>query len=127
MKKDIQTKEDIAQLINAFYEKVRANETIGYIFNDVARVDWEHHLPIMYEFWEGILFHTGSYANNPMVVHRNLHEKHPLTAAHFAEWLRLFKLTVDQLFEGNNAALIKQRAQSIAMVMQLKISGPAIK
>jgi hemoglobin len=126
MKKDIETKADIALLIDTFYSKVRNNEIIGYIFNDIARVDWEHHLPVMYDFWESVLFHTGPYAGNPMVIHKNLHERHPLTAAHFSEWLRLFRDTVDELFEGNNAEIIKQRAQSIAMVMQLKITRPDI-
>ena len=121
MKPDIQTKDDLVVLINTFYDKVRSNETIGYIFNDIAKVDWEGHLPIMYEFWEGVLFHTGNYARNPMVVHKALHTRHPLTPEHFGEWLRLFKATVDELFEGLNANLIKQRAESIAMVMQLKI------
>jgi hemoglobin len=121
VKTDIQTKDDIAKLINAFYDKVRSSEKIGYIFNDIAKVDWEAHLPIMYDFWEGVLFHTGNYARNPMLVHKALHTQHPLTAEHFSEWLRLFKTTVDELFDGLNASLIKQRAESIATVMQLKI------
>jgi hemoglobin len=121
MKKDIESKADIPLLINTFYGKVRSNGVIGYIFNDVAKVDWELHLPIMYDFWESVLFHSGPYARNPMVVHKALHERHPLSGEHFKEWLRLFKETVDELFEGLNAELIKQRAQSIATVMQLKI------
>ncbi|HEY0679214.1 MAG TPA: group III truncated hemoglobin [Chitinophagaceae bacterium] len=120
-KNDIENKQDIVLLINSFYNRVRANEIIGYIFNDIAKVDWEHHLPVMYDFWESVLFHTGPYAGNPMIVHKKLHQRHPLNPAHFAEWLKLFNATVDDLFEGLNAELIKQRAASIAMVMQLKI------
>lgn len=123
MKKDIETKDDIRLLIDAFYTKVRSNEVIGYIFNDIARVDWEHHTPIICDFWESVLFHTGPYARNPLQIHKALNEQHPLTAGHFKEWLRLFNDTVDELFEGLNAGLIKQRAQSIATVMQLKIAG----
>lgn len=117
---DIESKDDIRILINTFYSKVRNNEAIGYIFNDVAKIDWESHLPVMYDFWESVIFHTGPYARNPMAVHKALHQQHPLTTAHFSEWLRLFKGTVDELFEGNNAELAKQRAESIATVMQLK-------
>lgn len=123
MKKDIEDKNDIKVLIDAFYEKVRSNAVIGYIFNDIANVDWAHHTPIIYDFWESVLFHTGPYARNPMLVHKDLHERHPLTAEHFAEWLRLFNETTDELFEGKNAELIKQRAASIAAVMQMKFSG----
>lgn len=123
MKKDIENKDDLRVLIDAFYVKVRANGVIRYIFNDIARVDWAHHTPIIYDFWESVLFHTGPYARNPMAIHKALNEKHALTAEHFKEWLSLFTKTVDELFEGLNAEIIKQRAQSIATVMQLKIGG----
>ena len=61
MKKDIKTREDIELLVISFYDKVKADDTIGYIFNDVAKVNWEKHLPVMFDFWENILFFTGGY------------------------------------------------------------------
>ena len=121
MKDDIRDRDDVAQLINRFYEKVRANETIGYIFNDVAKVNWEHHLPVMYDFWENVLFHTGTYVRNAVAVHKNLNQLTPLKREHFEEWLTLWKQTVDEIFEGPNAELVKQRAQSIATIMQISI------
>ena len=120
-KDDIRGRDDVAQLINRFYERVRANEVIGYIFNDVAKVDWEHHLPIMYDFWENVLFQNGSYARNAIGVHKQLNQLTPLKKEHFEEWLRLWKQTVGELFEGPNAELVKQRAQSIATIMQISI------
>lgn len=121
MKKDIQNRADIAMLINSFYEKVRKDETIGYLFNDVAKVDWVHHLPRMYDFWESMVFQTGSFSGNPMTAHIQLHSKSPLSAAHFAQWLHLFMSTADELFEGSNTELIKQKARSIAALMEAKI------
>ena len=118
---DILNRDDIALLVNSFYEKVKRNERIGYIFSDVAKVDWEHHLPIMYDFWENVLFHTGTYARNAIAVHKNLNQLTALNRDHFAEWLMLWKETVDELFDGPNAELIKQRATSIATVMQISI------
>ena len=120
MKKDISNRTDIELLINTFYDQVKTNATIGHFFSD-KKVNWEHHLPIMYNFWENILFYTGQYNGNPMAVHRQLHEEFPLSKSDFAEWIRLFKATADQLFAGDNTELIKQRAQSIALVMELKI------
>jgi hemoglobin len=122
MKKDIKDRTDIQQLVDTFYTKVRADETIGYLFNDVARVNWEQHLPRMYDFWENILFQTGGFKGNPMAAHVQLHQKSPLSAAHFDRWQQLFLATVDELFEGDNAELIKQRARSIATMMLIKVS-----
>jgi hemoglobin len=120
-KNDIENRDDIISLINRFYEKIRSNEKIGYIFNDIAKVDWEHHLPIMYDFWENVVFHTGTYARNAIGVHKNLNQLTPLKKEHFAEWLKLWTETVDELFTGLNAEQIKQRARSIATIMQISI------
>ena len=121
MKKDIENKKDIALLVDEFYDKVKADDTIGYIFNDVVKVNWQKHLPVMYSFWENTLFYTGSYEGNPMELHKHLHKLMPLTLEHFKQWNYLFIKTVDELFEGPHANLAKQRAVSISAVMQIKI------
>lgn len=124
MKNDISNRADIEQLVNVFYDKVRKDEVIGYIFNDVANVNWEHHLPRMYDFWENIIFQTGGFRGNPMTVHVQLHRKSPLSKEHFDRWQELFLQTVDELFEGEKAGLAKQRALSIATMMQIKVFPP---
>ena len=123
MKKDISSKADIQIIIDRFYEQVRADETIGFIFNDIAKVDWTHHMPIMYDFWESTVFGTGTYTRNAMTPHFQLNEKVPLTAAHFERWLQLFESTIDALFEGASADLMKERGKGIAGLMQLKLNG----
>lgn len=121
MKKDIANREDIQLLVNTFYDRVKVDDCIGYIFNDVAKVNWEKHLPVMYDFWENALFFTGTYNGNAMMPHMRLHSISPFTAAHFKRWLELFTATVNDLFEGEKAELAKQRGISISTMMQLKI------
>ena len=77
-------------MVNSFYDKVKADKAIGFIFNDVAKVNWEKHLPVMYNFWENVLFFTGAYSGNPMIAHEKVHQQVNFTAAHFEEWLKLF-------------------------------------
>jgi len=121
MKHDIENRDDVKLLINAFYDKVKQNDKIGYIFNDIGKVNWEKHLPVMYDFWENTLFYTGNYTGNPMQSHKALHRRFPLSKEHFNRWLSLFTSTVDELYEGEKAELAKQRAMSIATIMQIKI------
>jgi hemoglobin len=120
MKTDIRNRKDIEKLVNAFYDKVKKDEAIGYLFNDVAKVNWELHLPKMYDFWENILFYSGNYSGSPMVVHKELHEKSTMNQEHFQHWNALFNQTVDKLFEGSKAEEIKNRASNIAHVMMYK-------
>jgi hemoglobin len=75
----------------------------------------------MYDFWDNVLFFSGTYNRNPMTPHINLHQVAGFTKEHFTRWLQLFTATVDELFEGEKAELAKQRAISIAAVMQLKL------
>ena len=65
-----------------------------------------------------------------MQPHMKLHQQSPMKKQHFETWLRYFKETVDELFTGDNAFIIKERAVSIATVMQIKtkqLSPPAPK
>ncbi len=119
MKSDILARPDIEELINTFYDKVKADPLLGHLFNDVARVDW----PVMYDFWEFLLLGGRNYLGNPIQKHFDLHEKHPLRAEHFDRWLLLFQNTVDELFEGPVAEDAKFRAYSIAEVWKPKFTG----
>jgi hemoglobin len=121
MKTDIENRADVEHLINTFYDKVKQDNVIGFIFNDVAKVNWEKHLPVMYDFWENIIFYTNTYSGNPMKVHMHLSQRTPLTREHFQRWLQLFTETVDELFEGGKANIAKEKAISIATIMQAKI------
>ncbi|GAB4139844.1 MAG: hypothetical protein Fur0041_15050 [Bacteroidia bacterium] len=122
MKKDIQTRDDIQMLVNAFYEKVRDDDTIGFFFTQVVPVNWEQHLPKMYDFWESILFGGGKYKGEPMTVHKHVSHLHRMEPVHFERWLQLFKTNADELFSGPKTEEIKQRASSIASIMQWKVS-----
>lgn len=124
MKKDLKTRKDIELLVDSFYEKVKHDNTIGYIFSDIAKVNWEHHLPKMYEFWETILFGQKGFKGNPMEVHFKLNKIHPLETKHFETWKNIFYDTIDEHFEGEFADLAKQKAQSIADLMLYKINSP---
>jgi hemoglobin len=125
MKPDIATSADIKTLIDAFYAKVQADEVIGYIFNEIAKVDWPHHLPVMYAFWDFLLLgNPDAYRGNPVQKHFDLHQKHPLKAEHFDRWVALFQTTVDELFEGAKADDAKFRAFAIAETWKPKFDGP---
>lgn len=121
MKTDIRNRDDIVILVNAFYQIVKKDPTIGYLFTEVALVNWEKHLPIMYDFWDNILFHTGNFEGNPMVKHRMLDQKSTLTETHFRHWTKLWKKTVDDFFEGEKANEIKVRAENISKLMMNKV------
>ncbi len=123
MKRDITCRADIEKLVGQFYESVKADKTIGFIFTEVVPVNWEKHIPLIVDFWETILLDNPVYTKNAMEVHYDLNKKIPLQKEHFNSWVHLFTTTVDDLFEGKTAALAKTRAKSIAAVMLFKMEN----
>ncbi len=123
MKLDIQNRQDVELLVDEFYKKVVDDEIIGYIFNEVADFSWEKHIPVMYSFWETILFGVMSYKGNPMIAHIELNKKTPLQEAHFEQWKKLFFETIDSLFEGEKANDAKRRVEAMALLIQHKIKA----
>jgi hemoglobin len=121
MKKDISSREDLLQLISKFYEKLLADDSINYLFTDIAKINLHHHLSVLVDFWDSVLFQSDTYHKNAMQPHIDIHQKSPLQAQHFETWLRYFNETVDELFEGEIAFLAKERALSIATVMKIKL------
>jgi hemoglobin len=113
-KHDIRTKEDIALLITEFYAKVRKDVRLGPHFTNV---DWEHHTPIIIDFWSMILLGDSAYKGNPLAKHLHL----PLRKEDFDQWLLHFTTTVDEHFKGEKAEEAKQRAVSIAGVFQFRM------
>ncbi|TAE35446.1 MAG: group III truncated hemoglobin [Sphingobacteriales bacterium] len=123
MKKDIENAHDIKILVDTFYQKAVKNNLLGPIFNDIAKVNWEHHLPVMYSFWSSVLLGTAGYVGNPMDAHFRLNQKITLTDTDFNTWKDLFVQTVADLFEGEIANEAKKKAISIADLMFYKIQN----
>ncbi|MGI8635185.1 MAG: group III truncated hemoglobin [Segetibacter sp.] len=122
MKRDVETREDLFVLLRRFYDTLLRDESISYIFTDVAKIDMQHHLPVIVDFWEMVLFGAPTYKKNAIQPHLDLDQKFRFEKHHFDTWLLCFSQTIDELFEGKNAFAAKQKAKSIATIMRIKIA-----
>lgn len=115
--KEIVSREEVKLMVDNFYRKVNDDELLSLVFNDFAGVDWEEHLPNMYDFWSTILLGEMTYKGNPFLKHIPL----PIDQEHFNRWLQLFIKTIDENFKGEVAEEAKKRASSIAGIFQYKL------
>lgn len=107
---DLCTTEEIQQLVNDFYGRVRADAVLGPIF-DAHIHDWPTHLDIMVRFWSSILRGSGEYSGTPMPKHVALPD---LDAGLFRRWLALFSETTAELANRDMASQADELAQRIA-------------
>ncbi|MGD9630236.1 MAG: group III truncated hemoglobin [Pyrinomonadaceae bacterium] len=119
-KPDIETRADIDRLLAKFYELAIHDAEIGHHF---VELDLEHHLPIIGDFWEKVLFNNPVYFNNPLVVHQKLHLISPLLPQHFVRWVEIFSGVVDGMFAGETADLARSRAATIADSLDQRLNS----
>ena len=118
---DIQNRNDILLIMKTFYDKLLADDSINYLFTDVAKVNLKEHFPILVDFWHSMLFGSGTYNRNAMQPHIDLAKKSKLTKEHFQTWLRYLNDSIDELHEGKLAHAMKARAQNIGSLMEHKV------
>ena len=123
-KKDIENRADLEILLEIFYKKVFNDDLISHFFTEVVPLNLETHIPVIADFWESVLLDGRGYRKNVMEIHLNISEKSKINKEHLDRWVKIFSETVDELFEGAKASLAKQRAASIATMMNLKIDYP---
>jgi hemoglobin len=105
--------EQISNLVERFYAKVRVDPEIGPVFEGAVR-NWGAHLALLKDFWSTVLLTTGRYKGNPLLAHFPL----PIEEKHFARWLELFSETADEEMAAPHAAVVAHKAELIAANMK---------
>jgi hemoglobin len=116
-KTDILTIDDVKLLVDNFYTKVRENELLSTVFNNVIGDNWTAHLEKMYGFWQTLLLDTPVYSGSPFLKHAKL----PIAKEHFNTWMSLFNETIDEHFTGEKANEAKWRAERMSEMFQYKL------
>lgn len=106
---------NIHELVHSFYGRIRNDQELGPIFNDVIMDNWDRHLNTMVMFWTSVMLSSGLYKGSSMVKHVALKN---VTPAHFELWLGCFRVTSADLFEPDVAVEFVIRAERIAESFQ---------
>ena len=122
MKKTIENRADVNLLVHAFYAKIRADKEIGFFFNETIQ-DWEEHLEKLTDFWETNLFAVKKYKGDPIAAHNEVDKRfdYKISPNEFGIWLNLWFETLDELFEGENVAILKRRARKMGTFLYMNI------
>lgn len=107
------TKAHIEQLVTHFYQRVQKDDLLGPVFNDIAKVDWEHHIPLLCQFWNSIMLKTHEYHGSAYMKHVLIGQQTDIQETHFTRWLKLFRQEAKKHLPAQAAAEIIQRAELI--------------
>lgn len=113
------TQPAIDRLVDTFYTRIRDHKTLGPVFEARLAGRWDEHLSKMKRFWSSIAFKNGAYGGKPVQAHLGLDgmQEHL-----FADWLKLFRETVVDLFADERARIwFMQTAERIAKSLILSL------
>lgn len=114
MAKEINSREDIEKMVDLFYEELLKDQVIASFFTNT---NWEHHKKVMSDFWENIIFYSGTFGGNPMAKHLELKKRIPFNKQHFKKWLQVFERVINKNFTGKNAEIAIIKAKEIGKIM----------
>jgi hemoglobin len=109
----------ISRLVETFYERVRAYDTLGPVFDNRLSGRWPEHMEKMKSFWSSVAFKTGAYGGKPVQAHMGVGG---MSADLFPQWLTLFSQTLDEIAPTGQAhAWFMQTADRIARSLTLSL------
>jgi len=111
--RDIENKNDIETLIQAFYATLLQIDEMKPAFEGL---DFQHHVPKIVAFWSMVLLDEEGYKTNVFDKHMHL----PIKPHHFDIWRDTFISTVKRLYKGEKAELAIQRATVLSYTFKSK-------
>ena len=121
LKPDLEAGEPVQALVDAFYARARVDAVLGPVFATIIGDDWSRHLPVMYSFWDSVVFGLGGYKGQAVAKHIDIDRQMSLEPAHFDQWIALWNATVDAMYDGPNASLAKSKANMMLQLIKFKV------
>lgn len=119
---DIADRDGIEVLVRTFYRDAAMDDLLGPVFA-AAQVNWNAHVATLIDFWAWQLLGEPGYQGQPLRAHEPVHERTPLTRAHYDRWVALFCDTIDASFAGPRADAAKIRGRKMATAMERLLAG----
>lgn len=117
IKKEIQSRIEVEELVRSFYTVVREDSLLGPVFNLMIRNDeiWEHHFGKLIDFWEVNLLKQGNYEGAMIELHIwvDMQTGYKLGQEHLDKWLSIWHQNLNDRFFGTAAELAHKRADAM--------------
>jgi hemoglobin len=114
---DLTTRRQVHDLIVVFYRELVNDEILGPVFEEVAEVDWGHHIPLLIDYWCRILLGDQSYQGTLLMAHRRVHDLQPFTVEYFDRWYAQWVASIEGRWAGPLAEKAKAHAARIATTL----------
>jgi hemoglobin len=125
---DLDSRPRIHDAVVGFYREVVFDDLLGPVFDEVAEVDWQVHIPTLIDYWCRVLLGQPMAGGPLLAPHARVHRLEPFTTEMFDRWTGLWASTVDAAWSGPLADRAKSHATRVAGTLERKLpqlEGPS--
>ncbi|HTO00167.1 MAG TPA: group III truncated hemoglobin [Microthrixaceae bacterium] len=97
---DLDSRSQIHDLVVHFYREIVFDEFLDHVFEDVAQVDWNTHIPKLIDYWCRVLLGQPGYEGTILAPHQEVHDLESFTQEHFDKWFALWVQSIDERWSG---------------------------
>ncbi len=106
------TRENLTVLMTLFYDKAIKDTILGPYFihelgDDMQSEEWVEHIDLLADFWLAKMLGEKTYKGNFIGAHIKLPQ---ISRESFDSWLKLFSLSVDEVYAPDIAEAFKKKA-----------------
>ncbi len=124
-KNDLSTRTDVHDLVVDFYREIVNDDELGYVFVDVAEVDWTLHIPKLIDYWCRVLLGQPGYDGYILAAHQYVHGIEPIPPHLFDRWYLMWLDSVDRGWEGPIADKAKTHAAKTMKMLAHRLRDEA--
>lgn len=121
--RDLDDRAQIHDLVVAFYREIVFDDLLGPVFQEVAEVDWSHHIPTLVDFWCRVLLGQPGYGGYVLGAHEAVDRLERFRPEHFDRWYALWVESVESGWAGPIADTAVSHAARIAGVLARRLMG----
>ncbi|MFA5564996.1 MAG: group III truncated hemoglobin [Acidimicrobiia bacterium] len=109
-KLDLDNRTEIHNFVVEFYRAIVFDDLLQEVFEQIAEVDWNSHIPRLVDYWCKVLIGENRYNGAMFQAHQDVHEIEDFQPAWFEQWHKLFWETLDAGWEGPHVEHAKEHA-----------------
>lgn len=120
-KSDLSNRTEIHDLVVDFYREIVNDEDLGYVFVDVAEVDWTLHIPKLIDYWCRVLLGQPGYDGYILRAHEHVNALEAFPPEIFDRWFVMWVESIDRQWEGPIAEKAKHHAAKTMKMLKHRL------
>lgn len=120
---DLDSRTSIHNFVVEFYRAIIFDDLLQEVFEEIAEVDWDAHIPLLVDYWCRVLLGDTRYNGTMLATHQHVNDIETFRPEWFDQWHQLFMETLDAGWAGPLTERAKEHAEKNLQSLARRLMG----